>query len=161
MNILALDLGKYKTVFCDYNSVNGEHEFGKVKTTPQTIHDLIVEREPQRVVLEVCNMAGWVVDIAKTLGKETETANTTHDAWRWKNVKKKNDREDALKLAKLSAMNQLPTVHIPNKQVREKRSLIKYRQRLVKHRRSIQSAIRSIFSREGITTVPRGEKGLV
>ena len=158
MNILALDLGKYKTVFCDYNSVNGEHEFGKVKTTPQAIHDLIVEREPQRVVLEVCNTAGWVVDIAKTLGKETETANTTHDAWRWKNVKKKNDREDALKLAKLSAMNQLPTVHIPNKQVREKRSLIKYRQRLVKYRRSIQSAIRSIFSREGITTVPRGKK---
>ena len=158
MNILALDLGKYKTVFCDYNSVNGEHEFGKVKTTPQAIHDLIVEREPQRVVLEVCNIAGWVVDIAKTLGKETETANTTHDAWRWKNVKKKNDREDALKLAKLSAMNQLPTVYIPNKQVREKRALIKYRQRLVKHRRSIQNAIRSIFSREGITTVPRGKK---
>jgi transposase len=158
MNILALDLGKYKTVFCNYNSVDGEHEFGKVKTTPQAIHDLIVEREPQRVVLEVCTIAGWVVDIAKTLGKETETANTTHDAWRWKNVKKKNDREDALKLAKLSAMNQLPTVHIPNKQVREKRSLIKYRQRLVKYRRSIQSAIRSIFSREAITTVPRGKK---
>lgn len=158
MNILALDLGKYKTVFCNYNSNNGEHKFGKVKTTPQAIHDLIVEKEPQRVVLEVCTIAGWVVDIAKTLGKETETANTTHDAWRWKNVKKKNDREDALKLAKLSAMNQLPTVHIPNKQVREKRSLIKYRQRLVKYRRSIQSAIRSIFSREAITTVPRGKK---
>jgi len=127
MNILALDLGKYKTVFCEYNSNNGEHEFGKVKTTPQAIHDLIVEKEPQRVVLEVCTIAGWVVDIARALGKETETANTTHDAWRWKNIKKKNDREDALKLAKLSAMNQLPTVHIPNKQVREKRSLIKYR----------------------------------
>lgn len=42
MNILALDLGKYKTVYCDYNSDNGEHEFGKVKTTPQAIHDLIV-----------------------------------------------------------------------------------------------------------------------
>jgi transposase len=158
MNILALDLGKYKTVFCEYNSADGEHEFGKVKTTPHAIHDLIVEKEPQRVVLEVCNIAGWVVDIARALGKETETANTTHDAWRWKNVKKKNDREDALKLAKLSAMNQLPTVHIPTKQVREKRSLIKYRQRLVKHRRSIQNAIRSIFSREGITTVPKGKK---
>jgi transposase len=109
-------------------------------------------------VLEVCNIAGWVVDIARALGIKTETANTTHDAWRWKNVKKKNDREDALKLAKLSAMNQLPTVHIPSKQVREKRSLINYRQRLVKHRRSIQSAIRSIFSREGITTVPKGKK---
>jgi transposase len=158
MNILALDLGKYKTVFCDYNSVNGEHEFGKVKTTPQTIHDLIVEKQPQRVVLEVCSIAGWVVDIARALGKETETANTTHDAWRWKNVKKKNDKEDALKLAKLSAMNQLPTVHIPNKQVREKRALITYRQRLVKYRKGIKNAIRAIFSREGITAVPKGNK---
>lgn len=158
MNILALDLGKYKTVFCDYNSVNGEHEFGKVKTTPQTIHDLIVEKQPQRVVLEVCSIAGWVVDIARALGKETETANTTHDAWRWKNVKKKNDKEDALKLAKLSAMNQLPTVHIPNKQVREKRALITYRQRLVKYRKGIKNAIRAIFSKEGITTIPKGKK---
>ena len=97
MNTLALDLGKYNTVFCDYNSVNGEHEFGKVKTTPQAIHDLIVGNELQRVVMEVCTIAGWVVDIARALGKETETANTTHDAWRWKNVKKKNDKEDALK----------------------------------------------------------------
>jgi hypothetical protein len=40
--------------------------------------------------------------------KGTETANTSHDAWRWKNVKKKNDKEDALKLAKLSPMNPLP-----------------------------------------------------
>jgi hypothetical protein len=52
MNILALDLGKYKTVFCNYHSDNGEHEFGKVKATPQAIHDLMVEKEPQRVVLE-------------------------------------------------------------------------------------------------------------
>jgi len=158
MNTLALDLGKYNTVFCDYNSVNGEHEFGKVKTTPQTIHDLIVEKQPQTVVMEVCSIAGWVVDIAQALGKETETANTTHDAWRWKNVKKKNDKEDALKLAKLSAMNQLPTVHIPNKQVREKRALITYRQRLVKYRKGIKNGIRAIFSREGITTVPKGKK---
>jgi len=158
MNILALDLGKYNTVFCDYNCNNGKHKFGKIKTTPQAVHDLIVQKEPQRVVLEVCNLAGWVVDIARALGIETETANTTHDAWRWKNVKKKNDKEDALKLAKLSSMNQLPTVYIPDKHVREMRSLIKYRQRLVNHKRSIQLAIRSIFSREGITGVPKGKK---
>ncbi|MHC4544378.1 MAG: IS110 family RNA-guided transposase [Planctomycetota bacterium] len=151
MNILALDLGKYKTVFCNYNIDNSEHEFGKVRTAPQEIHDLIVEKEPQRIVLEVCHIAGWIVDIAKALGIETEVANTSHEAWRWKNVKKKNDREDAIKLAKLSAMNQLPTVHIPGKKVREKRALIKYRQRLVRYRVSIKNAIRAIFAREGIT----------
>ena len=127
MNILALDIGKFNTVYCDYICETGEHEFGKVKTNPQAIHDLIVDKEPERVVMEVCEIAGWIVDVASALGKETETANTSHDAWRWKNVKKKNDKEDALKLAKLSAMNQLPTVHIPAKQVREMRSLIKYR----------------------------------
>jgi transposase len=156
MNILALDLGKFNTVYCDYVCETGEHKFGKVKTTPQAIHDLIVDKEPGRVVMEVSEIAGWVVDIARALGKETETAHTSHEAWRWKNVKKKNDKEDARKLAKLSAMNQLPTVHIPAKPVREMRSLIKYRQRLVKHRRSIQLAIRAIFSAQGITGVSRG-----
>ena len=151
MNILALDLGKYKTVFCDYNCVNSKHEFGKIKTVPQQIHDLIVERDPQRIVMEICSASGWIVDIAKALGIETEVANTSHEAWRWKNVKKKNDREDALKLAKLSAMNQLPTVHIPIKEVREHRALIKYRQRLVRQRIGIKNAIRAIFTGQGMS----------
>ena len=90
------------------------------------------------------------MDIAEALGKETQTACTMHDAWRWKNVKKKTDKEDALKLARLSAMGQLPMVHMPQKPVREKRSLIKHRQRLVKYRTSIKNAIRAIFAREGI-----------
>jgi len=50
MNILALDIGKYNTLFCDYISETGEHEFGKVKTKPQAIHDLIADKEPERVV---------------------------------------------------------------------------------------------------------------
>jgi transposase len=73
------------------------------------------------------------VDITDALGKETEIANTIHEAWRWKNVKKKTDKEDALKLAKLSAMGQLATVHMPGKDVREKRAILKHRQRLVKY----------------------------
>jgi transposase len=153
MNILAMDLGKFKTVFCDYNTANGEHTFGTVKTTPQGIHDLMVRAEPDRAVMEICSIAGWIVDIAEALGIETETANTVHDAWRWKNVKKKTDKEDALKLAKLSAMGQLATVHMPGKDVREKRALIRYRQRLVKYRTSIKNGIRAIFAREGISTV--------
>jgi len=158
MNILALDIGKFNTVYCDYICESGEHEFGRVKTTPQAIHDLIVDKEPERVVMEVCSIAGWIVDIARALGKDTEVANTSHDAWRWKNVKKKTDKEDALKLAKLSAMNQIPTVHMPPKKVREKRSLIKYRQRLVKQKTSIQNSIRAIFTGQGIKAVPKGTR---
>jgi transposase len=155
MNILAMDLGKYKTVFCEYSAIDGEHTFATVKTTPREIHDLIVEKEPDRVVMEVCGIAGWIGDITEALGIETEIANPMHEAWRWKNVKKKTDKEDALKLAKLSAMGQLSTVHMPPKPVREKRALIKHRQRLVHYRTSLKNAIRAIFARQGIA-ITRG-----
>ena len=46
----------------------------------------------------MCTVAGWIFDIAEALGIKTEAANPMHDAWRWKNVKKKTDKEDALKL---------------------------------------------------------------
>ena len=157
MDILALDLGKYKTVFCRYDSMSGEHKFGKIKTTPQQIHDLIVEMEPDRVVLEICTSAGWVVDIARGLDKEVEVANPLQEAWRWKNVKRKNDKEDALKLGKLSAMNQLPTVHIPQYPIRQQRALIQYRHKLTVRRTQIKNTIRAIFVREGIA-IPSGKE---
>ena len=39
MNILAMDLGKSNTVFCKYDTNSAEYKFGKVKTSPQQIHD--------------------------------------------------------------------------------------------------------------------------
>jgi transposase len=150
MNILSIDLGKYKSVFCMYETTTNKHYFGTITTVPQEIHDLIVEKDPDRVVFEIGTPAGWITDIVRALGKPVEVANTTHDAWRWKNVKKKSDRDDALKLAQLSAMAQLPTVHVPQKSVREKRSFIQYRQKLVRRRTQIKNTIRAILQREGI-----------
>ena len=80
MNILAIDLGKSKSVFCEYDSESAEHKFGKLKTTPQQMHDLIVEQSPDRVVIEICSSAGWVYDIIKALGVEVEVANPNHQA---------------------------------------------------------------------------------
>ena len=121
MNILAMDLGKSNTVICYYDSENGKYKYGKVKTTPQQIHGLIVEHSPDRVVFEICSSAGWVYNICSGLKLETQVANPNTQGWRWKNVKNKNDRADALKLAQLSAMNQLPMVHMPKHSIRQKR----------------------------------------
>ncbi len=158
MNILAMDLGKSKTVVCFYNSENGEHRFGKVLTRPRHIHDLIVEESPDRIVFEICSVAGWIYDIAKGLKFEVQVANPSTEGWRWKNVKRKNDREDALKLAKLSAMNQLPTVHMPTREIRAKRGLIQYRQRLVKRVVQIKNNIRALLEKESIL-IARGKSG--
>jgi transposase len=51
----------------------------------------------------------------------------------------------------LSAMNQLRTVHIPNRQVRQKRALIQYRQSLVGRCVQIKNSIRAILDKEGLS----------
>lgn len=158
MNILAMDLGKNKTVFCEYDSNNAEYTFGKIRTCPQQIHDLLVEKAPDKVVFEICSAAGWIYDIAMSLRLNIEVANPSHQGWRWKKVKRKTDRDDALKLAQLSAMKQLPLVHIPEKSVRQRRSLIVYRSKLVQRRTQIKNSIRAVLDREGIL-IPAGKAG--
>lgn len=154
MKILAIDLGKSKSVACKYIAATGEHTFETFQTRPQVLHDLLVAVRPARVVIEICSAAGWVGDLVRALEIELQTANTNHDAWRWKNVKRKTDRDDALKLAQLSAMNQLPVVHLPTEDVREWRSLIQFRQKLVARRTRIKNHIRSILDRQGEVMFP-------
>jgi transposase len=155
MKILALDLGKYKTVGCEYERETGQHRFKATLTTPAALEQLVKEVKPDRVVIEVCNIAGWVCDRLRGMGVEVQVANTTDDAWRWRKVKKKNDRQDALKAAQLSAVNQLKEVHIPQIEVRQWRALIAFRQQLVRRRGRIKNHIRDLLVSEG-QLLPRG-----
>ena len=119
MLILAIDLGKAKSLACWYQTEDNTHEFRTVPTRPGDFHTLLTDRAVDRVVIEICDAAGWIVDLCRTLGIPIQVANTCREAWRWKNVKNKCDRSDGLKLARLSAMDQLALVHVPEKPVRE------------------------------------------
>ncbi|MFA9480046.1 transposase [Phycisphaerales bacterium AB-hyl4] len=125
--ILAIDLGKFKSVACKYQTATGEHTFQTLPTSPTALHDLIVDIQPTRVVIEIGSAAGWIKDLCEALNVSIEVANPNHEAWRWKNIKRKTDKDDALKLAQLSVMGQLPTVTLPSKNVRQWRSFIAYR----------------------------------
>jgi len=149
MLILAIDLGKAKSVACWYQADDASHEFRTVPTRPGDFHTLLADRPVDRVVIEVCDAAGWIVDLCRTLAIPVQVADTNQQAWRWKNVKNKCDREDGLKLARLSAMGQLSLVHVPEKNVREWRSLILYRHKLIDRRTSIRNAIHSILVAQG------------
>ena len=149
MKILALDLGKYKTVGCAYESESGVHQFERTFTTPGDLECLVRAVKPDRVVIEVCNIAGWVCDLMGRLRIPVQVANTSDDAWRWRKVKQKDDRRDALKAARLSAVNQLREVYIPPIAVREWRALITYRRHLVGRRTQIKNHIRDLLVREG------------
>lgn len=157
MKILALDLGKYKSVGCDYQQDSGQHRFNRTMTTPIALDKLLEEVKPDRVVIEVCNIAGWVSDLVRRRKIELQVANTSDETWRWRKVKKKNDRYDALKAARLSAVNQIKTVHIPAIDVRQWRALIAYRMQLVGRRTKMKNYIRDLLLREG-QLLPRGHK---
>ena len=43
MKILALDLGKYKTVGCEYESESGAHRFQRSLTTPAALRKMVQE----------------------------------------------------------------------------------------------------------------------
>lgn len=92
------------------------------------------------------------------MGLPIEVANPYHDAWRWKNVRRKTDRDDALRLAQMSEQGLLPTVHLPNKATRQWRNLIAYRHTLVSRRTAIKNSIRSILDQQGIAW-PAGRAG--
>lgn len=73
MNILALDIGKYKTVFCDYVCESGEHEFGRVKTASQAILYLIVNSKPENIGNDISCAELYIVDIDRVLGTRRMT----------------------------------------------------------------------------------------
>jgi len=160
--IIALDLGKFKTVSCVMDTADRAHVFETVEMSPAAIHDLLArhatsEARDTLVVFETCDCCGWVYDLCTTLGLPARVVSANAEAWQWRRVKRKTDRDDALKLAKLALLDQLTIVHMPSPIQRQKRRLILHRRSIVSRRTQSRNAIRSIFSQQGIALV-RGSK---
>lgn len=156
--ILAIDMGKNKSVYCRYNSCDGKHSFGRIATSPKDFHDLLVEHPQDTVVIEVSPLCGWVSDLCGALGVKLLVVNTASEAWSWKKIKDKSDRKDAHKIAVMQAMGQHRYVHVPCSEVRQWRELIAYRDDQVGRVTACKNRIRSIFDRQG-ETWPAGKSG--
>ncbi len=148
--ILALDLGKYKTVACAYDPGTAQARFDTLTTSRQQLRKLFARERPAAVVIEACLLAGWVHDLCHELGLACHVANTASEAWKFKHAKRKTDRDDALRLAQLYALGQLPTVVIPSQQTRPWRALIACRQALVGRRCAAQNRIRAVLVGQGL-----------
>jgi hypothetical protein len=92
--ILAIDLGKYKSVACAYHSA-ADHTFQSVPTSRDDLARLIARTRPAVVVVEACTPAGWVHELCEELGVRCAVANTASDQWKYKHTKRKTDRDDA------------------------------------------------------------------
>jgi transposase len=73
--------------------------------------------------------------------------------------KRKNDRVDAGKLAKLLYLDEVPQVHVPSPEVRSWRELIELRRRQVQTRTRVQSRIRALLRTYNVQIPKPGKKG--
>ena len=152
--ILGLDLGKFKSVICVSRLKTQEAAYRTISTDPLTLRAELQQLRPDLVVFETCTIAGWVSDLCDELGLRRLVADPMNEAWRWSKVKRKTDRDDALKLARMAALGELPTAHLPSPEARQRRGLVAFRHRLVGRRTAIQNHIRALCQAHGILLPP-------
>ncbi|HWE36426.1 MAG TPA: IS110 family transposase [Isosphaeraceae bacterium] len=155
--ILGLDLGKFKSLACLYDTDTTVARFTTIPTDPADLRKLLEAERPGLVVFETGTVAGWVADTCAELEVAYAVANPMHEAWSWRKVKRKTDRDDALKLARMAALGELATVPMPSKAAREYRASVQYRDRLVGRRTAAQNRIRALCQRHGVL-LPAGHR---
>src|SRR5437763_726563 len=155
--IVAIDLGKYKSVACLYPGDPAAARFHTLTTCREQLAKLLTSWRPAVVVIEACALTGWVHDLCAELGLPCRVANTASEAWKFKHARRKTDRDDALRLAQLQALGQLPTVTVPPRPTRQWRALIACRQALVGRRCAAQNRIRALLGGQGLAA-PRGAR---
>jgi len=148
--ILAIDLGKFNSVLCWYEPASRTERFRTVATTPDQLRRELTQQPIAQVVFEACSQAGWVHDLCEELELRVIVASTTAAAWQWKHVKRKTDRDDACKLARLAAVGELEGVPVPPRAIRQWKSLIGLRKRLVGERVRCQNRIRGLLVCQGL-----------
>ena len=78
-SILALDLGKYKSVACVYRGAD-ELRFHSLPTSRDELTRLLERHRPAVVLIEACLLAGWVHDLCVALGVKCLVANPASEA---------------------------------------------------------------------------------
>jgi transposase len=99
------------------------------------------------VVVESCYGWYWLVDYLDELGCEVHLAHPLGN--NWGNRRVKNDDRDATDLADLLRMGRLAEGWIAPRDLREKRELVRYRQKLVRTRTSMKNQVHAVLAKEG------------
>ncbi len=97
---------------------------------------------------EISGQAGFQYDQLLEDVDSLHVVNPTKMTWIYRTAKK-NDRIDARKMAVLLSINELPTVYMPSKEVRQWRQTILHRQKIIRDISQVKNRIRASLKSEG------------
>lgn len=154
---IGMDIHRQQTVACIYDPVRRTEQYAVLATKEEELVAFLKRQPgPCRVAFEVNGLAGRLYDRLRPLVDDLQVANPSQTPWIYR-TPVKTDRLDAKKLAVLMSVGQLPTVHMPSKEVRQWRQQIQHRRRLVERGTQIKNRIRTYLVNEGIERpVPGG-----
>jgi len=150
MYYVGLDVHQYRTsveiLDCNGKGVKRLEVRGR---WPALLEELRKAPRPFAVCYEASCGYGYLYEELSKLAQRVTVAHPAALAWIYKS-KKKHDRIDAIKLAKLLYLDEVPTVHVPAREIRLWRQTIEFRQKLLQMRVSAKNQIRAFLRERGL-----------
>jgi transposase len=152
---VGVDLGDQWSHYCILGLEGETLAEGQVRTTPQDVAEFFQALNAARVVLEVGTHSAWIRDVICSLGHEVLVANPRLMEGS-KRRKRKNDRIDANKLARLGRVDpqSLHPMQHRSAEVRQDLVLLRARDALVAARTELINATRGLVKSMG-TRLPK------
>lgn len=155
---VGIDLGK-RTYEIKFIHSNGKVTGTNGLTSPKGRKELYKKlNQTDRVAIEVCSLAMVMVkEIRKEVGCEVVLLNPSQIALIYRSVKK-NDKEDALKLARLVqkfSNEELPSVELPSEHEENLRQILTEMRQLKHDRTKEINRMHVIFLESGITEITK------
>lgn len=153
MEHLAIDLGGRESQICVRRDDGQIVEERRCRTA--TLPAYLAGRPHSRVVVETCSEAFRIADAALVVGHEVRVVPATLVRSLGVGARRlKTDRRDAQVLSEVSCRIDLPSVHVPSQQARQRKTMCGMREALVGARTKLLNTVRGWLRAEGRR--PRG-----
>jgi transposase len=143
MFYVGLDVHSKWIVICVLNGDGKVVERQRVRQVDQLL--AVLERLPRyQVCFEASCGYGGLYDALEERADRVVVAHPGRLRWIFRS-RRKNDRVDAERLAKLLFLDEVPGVHVPRPEVRAWRELVNFRRRLVEKRSRAKNGLRALL----------------
>ena len=162
MYYVGLDVRYRTSTYCILNSAGHEVKNERIRGHWPTLLDrLSILKGPWTVCFEATCGYGYLYRELSQIATRVVVAHPGQLRLIFR-AKRKNDRIDARKLAKLLYLDEVPQVYVPGQEVQSWRELIEHRRRMVDRQTVCKNALRSLLRSHGVVA-PKGlwtRKGL-
>jgi len=155
---IGFDIDCKKTVACVLQT--GKKDFyATIGADIEAMKNFLIQQKHDsgktHLVFEISGQAGLIYDSLMDVVDTITVANPTKMTWIYRTAKK-NDRIDARKMAVLLSIGEVPSVHMPSKEVRQWRETILHRKKIISRVVQVKNRIRATFKSQGYKPLESG-----